>query len=279
MARRERRRVQEREYIPLTALWQDYKRLSTKLPGHAFAHKGDVREAQWRGIYEEKILAIRNWYMAMELNDQNKLTQSAFPSAPHRNAKFSVSLKWEDKDTFAIFNFYGAFAAKKMLEYMIGEDEYTWLNQITIKTDRGIIIASDHIEDLIEYEYKGKEEQWEPPEPYPSRWRAFREGTSPPESVVANVPEPKPEKSSAMPHKSPVAAKSKQSRSSAPSTPRNRPGVVTIGELAAELGIKPPDARAALRSAKLTKPAGGWAWPQGELDAIRKILSTAKKKG
>lgn len=65
-----------------------------------------------------------------------------------------------------------------------------------------------------------------------------------------------------------------------PATTRSAPvkrGAISVGDLAKELGIDASDARAALRKAKVEKPAGGWSgdakWAENIRNIIKKSLS------
>jgi hypothetical protein len=272
MVRRQEQRVQNDYEVPVETFWKDHLRLSRKVPDHTFAFHGALKEAKWRGIYTQGILATRNWFMAKEhneaigLKEQSDMTQRAYPSAPHRPARYSVSFRWTElADRFMILTFGAEF------------------NDITIQTDRGIVIGSDHLEHLMEYEMSKKEKAWEPPEPYPSMWRTFRDGKQTKARQYGEVPPIEPEKPR---HATPGgAATAKPRPADAQRQPRKpgasrvaKAGYITVGQLSAQLGIEPTHARAALRGAKLEKPEGGWQWPQGEIDKIKKIIMAGVKK-
>jgi hypothetical protein len=290
MARRQEQRVQSDYEIPVETFWKDHLRLSRKVPDHTFAFHGALKEAKWRGIYTQGVLATRNWYMAKEHNDsvglkeQSDMTQRAYPSAPHRPARYSVSFRWAElADRFMILTFGAEFSARHCIDFMIEDDEYKWLNDITIQTDRGIVIGSDHLEHLMEYEMSKKEKSWEPPEPYPSMWRTFRDGKQTKARQYGEVPPIEPEKPRQATPGGAAAAKPRpadaQRQPRKPGASRvAKAGYITVGQLSAQLGIEPTHARAALRGAKLEKPEGGWQWPQGEIDKIKKIIMAGVKK-
>lgn len=62
----------------------------------------------------------------------------------------------------------------------------------------------------------------------------------------------------------------------APQPRASRDGLVPIADIAAELGIEPREARAALRGLKIEKPAAGWAFPAAEVAAVRERIRAAR---
>ena len=59
-----------------------------------------------------------------------------------------------------------------------------------------------------------------------------------------------------------------------------RDGFITVASIAKEYGMIPREARACLRAAKLTKPAGGWAFDAKDpaLAKVREVLTSGKVK-
>ena len=59
-----------------------------------------------------------------------------------------------------------------------------------------------------------------------------------------------------------------------------RGGLITVASIAKEYGMIPREARACLRAAKLTKPAGGWAFDAKDpaLAKVREVLTSGKVK-
>lgn len=111
------------------------------------------------------------------------------------------------------------------------------------------------MEKVIEYELTSLEDQWQVPEPMSSNIRRF-----------LSKPILRPEETS-----SPI-----------PSPPRHVPrpskdGLVTIATIAQDIDLDPREARAALRSLKISKPDAGWAWPSDEAEKIKEQLRTYQK--
>jgi len=55
-------------------------------------------------------------------------------------------------------------------------------------------------------------------------------------------------------------------------------GLITVGEIAAQLKIDPKEARTSLRKQKTPKPAEGWAWSADKVDEIKKTIIKGLKK-
>lgn len=55
-----------------------------------------------------------------------------------------------------------------------------------------------------------------------------------------------------------------------------REGLVSIGDIAKDLGMIPREARGILRAIKMAKPSCGWAWPAGEVEFIAKQITEGK---
>jgi len=56
----------------------------------------------------------------------------------------------------------------------------------------------------------------------------------------------------------------------------SREGLVSIGQIAKDLGMIPREARGVLRERARRKPSCGWAWPANEVDAVKKAITEGK---
>lgn len=74
------------------------------------------------------------------------------------------------------------------------------------------------------------------------------------------------------PHNAPETTREKNRRKTRARAPAaSKDGLISIGEICESIGMNPRDARKILRG-KVEKPDVGWAWPKGEVDAIKKVL-------
>lgn len=176
-----------------------------------------------------------------------------WPSAPRRNARYVIYCFNHLNGRRYIVNSYACYAIKKVVDMLMDGQEYerSPLNKHTICFGE-IDIKSEQIDEILAYEYTAAEEAFELPVPYPNDIARFLHG------VVATS-------------KAPVAA------TKGPRQKVDRTGKTSIQDLCAEVGVEPRDARAALRKAKIEKPAGGWLFTGDQLDDIKKIIKGAKK--
>lgn len=188
-----------------------------------------------------------------------------FPSAPSRPPYCELKITREDKDMMHVHTFGAPYSAKKMIEALIGEDDFKEINDQVIKTDRGIKIKSKHLIEVMNHKYTPEEKAWALPIPYPRMIQLFRGETY--NKETSDVPM-NPDK----PKTAPQVKKEKP----APKAPRPD-GLITIQNICAELKIDPSRARAVLRSSKTPKPDHGWAWPKKDADAIRKLVKEGVK--
>lgn len=159
------------------------------------------------------------------------------------------------------------FAAKKFIELVIRDDEWYWEleddgteSNDSLVTSSGIRIRTNSTADrgmlreVMQHEYSLAEVAWDLPMPYPrlaQAWRVRRSWTD------LRTVEQKVRRG----------------------TPRaSRAGMVTVQNIAEELGIKPRDARGALRKAKMAKPVQGWAWKPDDVALIRELIAKAVGK-
>ena len=158
-----------------------------------------------------------------------------------------------------LYMFAQEYSARWFIDCIVGKKKITWKDTRTIVTEGETYkIRSPHLEELMEYEYKGKEKQWEPPEPWLSEYKRFAGLIVGPRRTASNSHE--------------LQSEPKAPRVAKPTEPRPD-GLVSIGDIAEELGLEPRDARKLLREKKIEKPAhGAWAWPKNAVDGIKKLL-------
>lgn len=187
-----------------------------------------------------------------------------FPSSPSRPAVCDIKVTHAERDMMHVHSFGALYSAKKMVDALIGDSEYTEINETCIKTDLGIKIKSDQLSDIMKHKYTAEEKEWELPNPYPRMVQLFRgESYKPedkhlPKKAVMPTRVDKPEKAERVPRKP------------------KPDGMITIQDLCAEMKLDPGKARAALRKSNTPKPEHGWAWEKKDVDAIKKIIKDAK---
>lgn len=186
--------------------------------------------------------------MAAALNVELGLPEPYPVALGKHESKFGFYIHKGDR--FAFFNFHSAYAAKYLIDRLLDGREPKWVNTKTIVIDdlriRGE--GDNDLEYIIEYQLKGNERKWLPPEPYLTYYDLLVSGKrTPPEPT--SQPEPSPR---------------------APSEPRPD-GLTPLADIAQELGIDPREARQILRK-KAEKPAWGWAWPRDAVDKIKALL-------
>lgn len=280
MERRNRPTLPE---VPTAALWETHLRLARKLYNnsrfkgpedlHAFAPRKFIRRQLWRipeaedpdaieemkqrGLWSASTLSERNWNMAHTLTEQlvAQGMDHPFPANPTRNPRFGLKFINTNDGRLAFHNFYGRFAAKRFLDLVISNDPYTWLDDNTILIANRIKVQGEggtDLEAIIEHEDNKLEQQWEMAEPYLQFAMSIRG-------------EPKVK---------PTQAEPRPTRAKAPGRNRSRktPGLVTVAQLADELGITSREARQRLRKSKIAKPDGGWQWPADEAAKIKELI-------
>jgi hypothetical protein len=189
-----------------------------------------------------------------------------FPSSPSRPPFCELKITCEERDMMHVHSFGSAYSAKKMIEALIGDDDYKEINDQVIKTDRGIKIKSKHLIEVMNHKYSPEEKAWELPKPYPRMIKLFRgEAYSKEEDGALPIP-----KKAVMPTRVDKPVKEKKPRAAKPD------GLITIQDICAEMKVEPSKARAALRKSNTPKPDHGWAWDAKGAEAIRKILKGVK---
>jgi hypothetical protein len=191
-----------------------------------------------------------------------------------------------------VLSFYAEYAARRMIDLLIGKDEYVpgiAGAREGIRTDTGIFVTSmkpGQIVELLHYPLSEQEAAWRDPLMEQSVMRLkygtnyngekkaedveeIQEETETGELVTRTVRKPKEAKA-------PKEAREKKAK-------LDRTGLVTAGELAERLKLEARIFRGGLRALGLPKPEGGWHWPQAEAEEIlkkveKKLKDMGKKK-
>jgi len=197
--------------------------------------------------------------MKQELNmakAKNSTNLEPYPSSPTRPPRYNVWLKYgEGFGKMQVHNWCTDWAAWKCLEIVINGRGFSKMD-----TDIGVWYVTDDNElmfkvveptgdNLIE---RKPQNSWVPGGNTMSQLQAV--------AGIIKPDEPKPDDTR--------AANKSKTRTRAPVS---RDGLVSIGDICADLGMNPRDARKILRG-KVEKPDAGWCWPTDEADAIKKLL-------
>lgn len=161
-----------------------------------------------------------------------------------------------DGNQVAVFMYGARYAAKRALELLLEQDDLLWIHDNKLQSETGIIIEIRPCKDtrytlrqLWEYELTIAEMAWEMKPPHSTECKTFRYRRQ------ATTLEPQ------------------QERRRGKGAPRSsRQGMTPIGDIALALGITAREARAAFRKAKIPKPPQGWAFPPGEVEAVKAKL-------
>lgn len=183
-----------------------------------------------------------------------------FPASPTRPPQYGFYV-YRDNKFHSYTNFSALYAASRYLNAIVQNSEIKWAsdNEIEVFSDPPITIRGEgdyDLEKIVEHKDNKLEAQWELPTPYVQN--ALRTRMQPVplfrEEVEQTIPKPKPTRK---------PARRKQPEGD----------MITIAQIADELGISPRDARKVLRSSKTPKPEGGWQWSADEAEKIRKLFS------
>lgn len=176
--------------------------------------------------------------------------------------------------------FCAKYAAKAFIDAALQHGGFKWrpadkrFSTIpdTIVGDNNVEIrvpGGNSLEELMEYEPTGAELEWELPEQLARQCTLVRRAYDPSEDVQVDedtgevVKPTKKEK----PPKEPKPEKPK----------KDKTGLVTVGEIAEQMGIDAKDARSSLRKQKVEKPDVGWAWPPEKVEEIKKTIKAGLK--
>jgi hypothetical protein len=207
--------------------------------------------------------------MAKSHNTALKL-EPAFPAAPFKSSKWGFYIQHTKSTQTSFFNFGADYSAKHFLDFMINDKPFKWLSQESIVTDDGVVIRCEQgpkLEELMEYDFDELEAEWEIPEPYMSQWRKLRG------EKVTHTPNETPSNANDAVNSALKRVRNAKERHTAP---KSREGLVTLAEIATALTLDPADLRKLLRKNNVTKPDAGWAWPQNEVEDVKKMLGGLK---
>lgn len=211
----------------------------------------------------------------------NNLTglREPFPSSPTKPPKYAVYGTYPHdaepgQSRVVVVPFLATYAAKRFVEALLQGGSFKWLaadKQLgrnvpdTVVGENGVRVRCDLLEEIIEYEYTEGEAQWElPDETRRHADMVRREVRDEPEGLpTEGGGEDRPKK----PKKEPKPEKVKVDKS----------GLVTVGDIAEQMGIEARDARAALRKKKVEKPDVGWAWAPDKVEDIKKVIKSGLK--
>jgi hypothetical protein len=195
--------------------------------------------------------------------------QPAFTSCPQRPPNH-VFYCHNEHGRKLVVTFYADYAARKFIDLIVGDD-YKFIDRATILGSNGVRVsvttnpspgANETIDDVIEYEPRGAERDWEMPEPNATQYATFAM-----KRPAAENDEPQ---------------RKRMTRDGSVATParaqRIASGGVSIGTIADDMGITASDARAALRKAKMPKPAGGWVFSNDDVDNVRNTIKNNLKR-
>lgn len=197
------------------------------------------------------------------------------PSSPHRPASHVFYCFKGEKAL--VVSWAARYAAYQFIAHLVeGEGPYKWTKR---RTKSGFVIKHG-----VEFESGLRIEVNEPRE-----LEETLEGPDPTEQESEyELPDPFPQQIEMLKHWDEArieAAREKslrgrKSRAGVDNkTPRpSKEGLTTIQSLGEELGIDPRECRVILRKHS-SKPDAGWAWPEGEVGAIRDLLKKHRKAG
>lgn len=204
-----------------------------------------------------------------------KELENAFTGTGKNRAKYVLYIERRGDvrgDYIAVHIFNAKYAAKKFLDLLFGNDELAWdidedgnESDDAVVSSSGIFVRNRHgadwtLREVWEHEYSILEMGWQMPQPYRNHALAARAAITTP---VEYTPDGEV--------KGPTQGPTKRASVSRAA----RTGMTTIIDIAKEIGIEPRDARAALRKAKIEKPAAGWAWNAAEIDAVTAMVKKA----
>ena len=84
-----------------------------------------------------------------------------YTSSPTHPPKYCLYIDKDGKDI--VLTFREVFGAAKVIDLMLGEElEFEWISGDMILTPDGITVRCSQLEKIMDYEYKGDENLWEP---------------------------------------------------------------------------------------------------------------------
>lgn len=197
--------------------------------------------------------------------------EQPWASAPTRNPRYVLYCFNHLNERQYVINSYALYAIRKIFDALVGgsDVEPSPLDPDHTMCFGEIDIKSDQMDVILAHVYTAEEEAWELPAPYPGDIERFLHGGRMSRALQGE-------------QRTTTDSAGKVERT--PAKPKvDRSKFITVQSLAEDIGIDPRDARAALRKAKVEKPAGGWLGDEAWTKGIRDILSAAKvaldKKG
>jgi hypothetical protein len=160
------------------------------------------------------------------------------------------------------------YAAAHFVATLIGsstfewEETPTWQKMPQLLTSSNVRLRSDHLDQLVAYEFTETERQWSLPEGYSRMARSFR-------FVIIARPETENDDE---PEGNVDRPASKE-----PKVKIDRSAKVSIQAIAEELTMTPKEARTILRKLNVQKPEGGWLFDPTEINALKKKLLDNRK--
>lgn len=150
-----------------------------------------------------------------------------------------------------IFIYAATYAARKCLEIILDEDDFVMETSQYLRSSSGIHVRCTELQAIIDYEYSLRESAWDLPYPHNAYARNFRKKLSYPQ---------------------PDTTEKKRRNKGGATKARKTPGMLTIGEIADQLGVHPRDARQVLRKSKTPKPSAGWCWKPEDAEQVKSLL-------
>lgn len=173
-------------------------------------------------------------------------------------------------DNFIGVGFGATYSARKFLDVLLQDDEVTLTRGVsgrkdTVISSTDISVRSDNIMDIVNYEYQGRESEWElnlsGNSGSVAQAEQFRSSTG---VRIEKRVEPTAEKGTERVRKEKPAK-------------INREGLITIAQISNDLKMESREARSILRKMKVDKPEAGWAWKNSEVDEIKKIIKNNRE--
>lgn len=180
-----------------------------------------------------------------------------FPSSPKRPPTHTATFRHEGNELkYSTVGFCTPEALRSYIDLALDGAKFTWEDSNCIYVpDHGVRIFSAELEEAMETEEVV-------PMPHPYNQQAAKVMGRPYESFTSS--------------KDPTPRKERKKQPATPKKARKpRPaqeGMVTIGQIADELGLSASKARKMLRDAKIDKPAHGWSWSEDDAKDIKKRL-------
>ena len=194
--------------------------------------------------------------------DLNERASTSSPSKPPKCVLYIVK-----ENGNLIVEVWGAiFAGKKSIEEMAKGHTFERSRADTLVFDDGVTVRSEQLDEILAHEYSGQEGAWVLP-----RLRTSFYVRRAPYATAREVPVNEPPKAEAV-------ARSKSPPTKSEPKPPRAPGLTSVADIAAQMGVEPRDARGALRKVSYVKPEAGWNFPSNEVDAVKAAITTGLKK-